>query len=1103
MSLDITANQRNSLATATFLEEANRLIGHNGLFKQGIILVKVWCLQESAKYNNLKVSISGSKEGMFSSYALSILVLYLFNLVPGQLTTPLQVLRAFLETFSTFQFDKYVLTLDGPIPIQNGGSTVAPSKSTEQHMENRFRSLAERVHASLRCRKQTKEKAAYMSDFGSFRLRTCNIVDPVDPVNNLGVSVTWKNFWCFKSTLTTGLQHLNDSLLYMASSLVKVTPPTPSPTSVLSDSSMPPPPPTTTTSTTNNNNSTQLLTNTNTTNNINTSPSPPPPSTQRKPLINMGGLSGAVTGIAPGLIFPSTSTSSSTTSASASVSTTIGTPNPSTTSPTIVPSEPSELDILSPCSSSAGGNNMSMSPPNNVNTLPNTNNGNSNNNNPPSMLIAPSMSTSPGITGIAAGGAISRVSSNGNSVIAPSPSPVPPVSTPLLPTNTIALATEYRFLKRFFPNCVTCYQLEKTRISLSQVDASNSHGNSNNNTSGGMGSGHGGNNSSHGSSNGSYLSKLARSTSPFRDPSLGLSSHRGDRSHSMSCSSQQMTQTQSRLQSRPQSQPQVQLQVNGKGTQPSRTISDTACGSSTGGDTAAGGGGMGMSVGMGVSGQPVSFLGGATIPKRMRSQSYTSLQSTGGEPGRAKRTSCVGGPEDRCDEADNMISEPLQGDLAAMWEALNYNYDAHKSSNKKEVKSHTHTQFKDQNKVAGPRVRDGLREGHCDETDTSDTLTSVDDSSPPIIPKDKEISIEPSPFSSLDNSSHPQLNTHSADSRVEEGGDGCQREPEHATEDGERAVPVRLLSPRATAGIGRPLVDQAPTVTHPTMPPLIKKMPPLTVNNPVPKQQNNTFSLFESPINRKVASENNSQAMNSQQNNRINHAQSNNNNSSSTNTNTSKSKRKKGKSKDLLDSSDVGSKGKQKKQAQVTDPDIRADTSRPNHTSNTEDVSPDRNTPPHEDNNNAAVQHWKHIMVGMLVVTTLGLAILFFRGWLSPVQRPPPMEMRSAYMKAHQNHAYQGTNTGHAGGTHSPSSTDSRRDTGSRSKSKNRSPLDSDMMGSGFGKKVHSSPAIRNPLEKRGELDEEGVPDAMGGGGGGDGNKEEDDERNMSAMCKF
>ena len=518
MSLDITANQRNSLASAIFLEEANRLIGNDNIFKKGIIIVKVWCFHESAKYNNSNVPISGSKEGMFSSYALSILVLYLFNLFPGQISSPLHVLHVFFETFTSFQFDKYVLTLNGPVRIQERGSALG-TPTSEKSVENRFGEIANRIHTTLRSKAKDVQSGG---DSGSFRLRTCNIVDPVDPVNNLGMSVTWKNFRIFKSTLTKGLQHLNDSIKYMEASLVQKAPVPP--TSV-TDSGMTSPPP---------------------------NPSPmlgtPPPS-QRKAVVNMDALSGAVNGIAPGLNFPSKDRVLN--SAIPPVGPSSNLPNVSSalnTSPTVTSKLPSALTDVDLSTSSAvcsGPSSLSPPPP-----LLNTNG------NPSPLLIAPSISPSPTITGIATccnGNANRGSNVNLNNC------------TQVIPTNTSALSKEFRFLKRFFPNCFSNYHLE------------NFNSSSNEDTSG--------------SSAATYSSKYSRSTSPFRDPSPVMTtsgiSNKIDRSTSVSGV--------------------TGVQSYRNGALPSRSTSDNSTGLT----------------------QPVSFLGAASMPCRTRSQSYASLQSDG------------------------------------------------------------------------------------------------------------------------------------------------------------------------------------------------------------------------------------------------------------------------------------------------------------------------------------------------------------------------------------------------------------------------------------------------------------------------------------------
>mmetsp|Transcript_14628 Transcript_14628/g.22062 ORF Transcript_14628/g.22062 Transcript_14628/m.22062 type:complete len:1104 (-) Transcript_14628:253-3564(-) len=210
-SLDITANQRSSLASATFLEEADRIIGNNHLYKRSVLLIKAWCLHESVRYCG--TSILGSKEGMLSSYAVSILALYLFNVYypsddrKGQspLSHPLHVLRAFLQIFSRFQWDSYVVTLEGVAPIRNG----TQSPLSDMHsITNPFREIAEKVYVAMAPNKRPTHSAVSGATPSRFSLRCCNIVDPVDTANNLGISVSWRNLKLIKSALMNGCSHM-------------------------------------------------------------------------------------------------------------------------------------------------------------------------------------------------------------------------------------------------------------------------------------------------------------------------------------------------------------------------------------------------------------------------------------------------------------------------------------------------------------------------------------------------------------------------------------------------------------------------------------------------------------------------------------------------------------------------------------------------------------------------------------------------------------------------------------------------------------------------------------------------------------------------------
>ena len=106
--VDITVNQSSALDAASYIDRCDALLGDNHLLKRSILLVKCWCLHESAR---LGVSIIDSKGGLFSSYAVCVLVLRLFNMYNphscvgqrndgGVLKHPLTVLRTFLYIYS-------------------------------------------------------------------------------------------------------------------------------------------------------------------------------------------------------------------------------------------------------------------------------------------------------------------------------------------------------------------------------------------------------------------------------------------------------------------------------------------------------------------------------------------------------------------------------------------------------------------------------------------------------------------------------------------------------------------------------------------------------------------------------------------------------------------------------------------------------------------------------------------------------------------------------------------------------------------------------------------------------------------------------------------
>ena len=198
LPVDVTINQRGALATAVFIEEVDRCVGRHHLFKRSALLIKAFLRFESPNYASSHQSILDSKRGMLSTYALNVMVVYIFNMDP-KLAHPLEVLRAFLNTFAHWDWDSSVLTIDGPVAISSGRGTssqrrsssssssssaaAADAQSADQKGQgadtlNRFSKLVQLVG----------EAATGMSTggHGAFPTRACNIQDPLDCSNNLG-----------------------------------------------------------------------------------------------------------------------------------------------------------------------------------------------------------------------------------------------------------------------------------------------------------------------------------------------------------------------------------------------------------------------------------------------------------------------------------------------------------------------------------------------------------------------------------------------------------------------------------------------------------------------------------------------------------------------------------------------------------------------------------------------------------------------------------------------------------------------------------------------------------------------------------------------------
>ncbi|XP_051143488.1 uncharacterized protein LOC127259915 isoform X2 [Andrographis paniculata] len=196
--IDISFDQLGGLSTLCFLEEVDRRVGRDHLFKRGIILVKTWCYYESR--------IHGAHHGLFSTYALEVLILYIFQFFHSSLTGPLSVLYKFLDYYSQFDWGNYGISLKGL--VRNSSlpkiAVEVPEGGGNKLLADDFLERCTEMYA-VPSREVTSRR-------NIFRIKHLNIVDPLREDNNLGRSIHRGNFYRIQSALKYGARKLGQIL---------------------------------------------------------------------------------------------------------------------------------------------------------------------------------------------------------------------------------------------------------------------------------------------------------------------------------------------------------------------------------------------------------------------------------------------------------------------------------------------------------------------------------------------------------------------------------------------------------------------------------------------------------------------------------------------------------------------------------------------------------------------------------------------------------------------------------------------------------------------------------------------------------------------------
>ncbi|KAF7050077.1 hypothetical protein CFC21_058490 [Triticum aestivum] len=193
--VDISFNQVGGLCTLCFLEQVDNLINQNHLFKRSIILVKAWCFYESR--------ILGAHHGLISTYALETLVLYIFHVFNNCFTGPLEVLYRFLEFFSNFDWEKFCLSLWGPVPISSLPDMTAEPPRMDTGELLLTKAFLDRCNHLYGVMPRTQENQGQ-----PFVSKHFNVIDPLRANNNLGRSVSKGNYFRIRSAFSFGAKRL-------------------------------------------------------------------------------------------------------------------------------------------------------------------------------------------------------------------------------------------------------------------------------------------------------------------------------------------------------------------------------------------------------------------------------------------------------------------------------------------------------------------------------------------------------------------------------------------------------------------------------------------------------------------------------------------------------------------------------------------------------------------------------------------------------------------------------------------------------------------------------------------------------------------------------
>eukprot|EP00948_MAST-09A_sp_MAST-9A-sp1_P002541 g2541.t1 len=196
VKVDISANHSEAMLATALINTIDGFFGNHSLLKRSIILIKAWLTYEAPSLlrreeNCQDADILGSEVQGMNTLGLIIFTLYVFNksgvIIDGKLKTkithPVQALALFFHFFKSFPWETHAVSIFGSVNLSTGviEDNIVYPLITMQTIDS-FRHMVGTVVPPT--------GSTMIYDPHLFSRSICSIVDPLNPANNLGSSLS-------------------------------------------------------------------------------------------------------------------------------------------------------------------------------------------------------------------------------------------------------------------------------------------------------------------------------------------------------------------------------------------------------------------------------------------------------------------------------------------------------------------------------------------------------------------------------------------------------------------------------------------------------------------------------------------------------------------------------------------------------------------------------------------------------------------------------------------------------------------------------------------------------------------------------------------------